>query len=352
MAKTTEGHIKKKQRKYVKEVFLYVKRIVKRDGKIVKFDPEKIVDAITKAGLATEEFKADRARALAEKVVERAKEKITARTPNVEQIQDIVEEVLMESSFKKTARAYIRYRQERSRVRDAKSDLMMIYNAATIEARNLLLSGAIGEINDAEFHFEFPIGFNPIASKEWRCSKPEEKGGPIGDIGSHCFYTLEYVLGSKIKKLQAVNLPKVTETAIEDGNIIRVTLENNLLVTVRLSFASRRGSFLSMVSAQGYEVYGSKGVLRTYGTLFQFSGHPDEKFIPRVELETFEPYKRIDVHIDQSKVQNIYSAVIKRHAQSIIDQKFLDGSDALHNMKVCNAAYLSVAANGQEVFVN
>ncbi|MDO5475188.1 MAG: anaerobic ribonucleoside triphosphate reductase [Candidatus Saccharibacteria bacterium] len=103
------------------------KRIVKRDGKIVKFDPEKIVEAISKAGLATEEFKAERAKAIAEKVLQRAEEKITARTPNVEQIQDIVEEVLMESSFKKTARAYIKYRQERSRVRDAKSDLMMVY---------------------------------------------------------------------------------------------------------------------------------------------------------------------------------------------------------------------------------
>lgn len=104
-----------------------LKRIVKRDGKIVKFDPEKITEAITKAGLATGEFKADRAKALTEKVLKRAEEKITARTPNVEQIQDIVEEVLMESSFKKTARSYIRYRQERSRVRDAKSDLMMVY---------------------------------------------------------------------------------------------------------------------------------------------------------------------------------------------------------------------------------
>ena len=103
------------------------KRIVKRDGKIVKFDPEKIVEAIAKAGLATEEFKASKAEALAEKVLKKAEEKITARTPNVEQIQDLVEEVLMESSYKKTARAYIRYRQERSRVRDAKSDLMMIY---------------------------------------------------------------------------------------------------------------------------------------------------------------------------------------------------------------------------------
>ena len=103
------------------------KRIVKRDGKIVKFDPEKITEAIAKAGLATEEFKYDRAKTLADKVLKRAEETITVRTPNVEQIQDIVEEVLMESSFKKTAREYIRYRQERSRRREAKSDLMMIY---------------------------------------------------------------------------------------------------------------------------------------------------------------------------------------------------------------------------------
>ena len=103
------------------------KRIVKRDGKIVKFDQEKIADAIAKAGLATGEFKYDRAKTLSDKVVKRAEEKITARTPNVEQIQDIVEEVLMESSFKRTAREYIQYRQERSRRREAKSDLMMIY---------------------------------------------------------------------------------------------------------------------------------------------------------------------------------------------------------------------------------
>ncbi len=103
------------------------KKIKKRDGKIVNFNPDKIADAIAKAGLQTEEFKADRARALADKVLKRAEETIKTRTPSVEQIQDIVEEVLMESSFKKTAREYIRFRQERSRIREAKSDLMNIY---------------------------------------------------------------------------------------------------------------------------------------------------------------------------------------------------------------------------------
>lgn len=103
------------------------KRIIKRDGKIVKFDPEKITNAISKAGLVTEEFKYDRAKALAEKVLKRAEEEIKERTPHVEQIQDIVEDVLMESSFKKTAKEYIQYRQERSRRREAKSELMNAY---------------------------------------------------------------------------------------------------------------------------------------------------------------------------------------------------------------------------------
>lgn len=108
------------------------KKIVKRDGKIVSFDPEKITEAIAKAGLSTEEFKHDRAKQLAEKTVKRAQETIKQRTPSVEQIQDIVEEVLMESAFKKTAKEYITYRQERNRVREAKSNLMNIYKTIAV----------------------------------------------------------------------------------------------------------------------------------------------------------------------------------------------------------------------------
>lgn len=103
------------------------KKIVKRDGKITNFNPEKITIALEKAGLATGEFKSDRAKALTEKVLKTAETAIKTRTPNVEQIQDVVEQVLLDSSFKKTAKAYITYRQERSRIRTAKSDLMMVY---------------------------------------------------------------------------------------------------------------------------------------------------------------------------------------------------------------------------------
>ncbi len=108
------------------------KKIVKRDGKVVNFEPEKIAEAIAKAGLVTEEFKRDRAKQLADKVVRRAEETIEQRVPSVEQIQDIVEQVLMESAFKRSAKEYITYRQERNRTREAKSNLMSIYKTIAI----------------------------------------------------------------------------------------------------------------------------------------------------------------------------------------------------------------------------
>ncbi|MBQ6393848.1 anaerobic ribonucleoside triphosphate reductase [Candidatus Saccharibacteria bacterium] len=108
------------------------KQIVTRDGKSATLNPDKITDAIAAAGATTGEFKYDRAKQLTDKVIKRAEETITARTPKVEQIQDIVEQVLMESSFKRTAKEYITYRQERSRIRDAKSNLMEAYKTISI----------------------------------------------------------------------------------------------------------------------------------------------------------------------------------------------------------------------------
>ena len=104
------------------------KSIRKRDGKVVSFKQDKITEAIAKAGAATGEFGYDRAVHISDKVIRVAQEEINSRIPNVEQIQDIVEKVIMESAFKRTAKAYIEYRAERSRVREAKTKLMQTYD--------------------------------------------------------------------------------------------------------------------------------------------------------------------------------------------------------------------------------
>ncbi|HOK56274.1 MAG TPA: ribonucleoside triphosphate reductase [bacterium] len=94
------------------------KKIVKRDGRIVDFDSTKITNAILKAGQATGEFGIDVAKKLTVKVLDLALEIIKDKIPTVEEIQDIVEEVLLLSPYKKTAKAYIIYREQHARIRE------------------------------------------------------------------------------------------------------------------------------------------------------------------------------------------------------------------------------------------
>ena len=93
--------------------------IRKRDGRCVDFDAAKITHALLKAGRATGEFSHDAARLLTIRVLN-VLEGLLARseTPSVEQVQDVVEDVLLTSSFKKTAKAYILYRDQHARIRE------------------------------------------------------------------------------------------------------------------------------------------------------------------------------------------------------------------------------------------
>ena len=92
--------------------------VIKRDGEKQAFDPEKIVVAITKAGVATGEFGSSEAHLLAEQVIKVLRHRFAdAVVPTIEQIQDVVEQVLISSNYYKTARSYIIYREQHERQR-------------------------------------------------------------------------------------------------------------------------------------------------------------------------------------------------------------------------------------------
>jgi anaerobic ribonucleoside-triphosphate reductase len=93
------------------------KKITKRDGRVVEFDSSKITYAIAKAGEATGEFKEKEARKLTLRVLTLAHELRPGPVPDVEQIQDIVERVLLDSPYYKTAKAYIIYREQHAQIR-------------------------------------------------------------------------------------------------------------------------------------------------------------------------------------------------------------------------------------------
>ncbi|MBS3809425.1 MAG: ribonucleoside triphosphate reductase [Desulfobacterales bacterium] len=92
--------------------------IKKRNGRVVQFDASKITSAIAKAGSATGEFDEQMAKKLMLRVLTLAHEMQLASPPEVEEIQDIVERVLIESPFHKSAKAYILYREQHAQIRN------------------------------------------------------------------------------------------------------------------------------------------------------------------------------------------------------------------------------------------
>ncbi|MDD5168393.1 MAG: ribonucleoside triphosphate reductase [Syntrophales bacterium] len=93
-------------------------KIRKRDGRLVKFNAEKITNAIAKAGAATGEFDHKVANRLTIRVLNLAEKLYGNKIIGVEEVQDIVEEVLLGSSYRHTAKSYIIYRDQHARLRE------------------------------------------------------------------------------------------------------------------------------------------------------------------------------------------------------------------------------------------
>ena len=92
-------------------------QIKKRDGRIAAFDSSKITNALIKAGDATGEFNGRDAKKMTMRVLTLARDLQLGPVPEVEDIQDIVERVLLDSPFYKTAKAYIIYREQHNQIR-------------------------------------------------------------------------------------------------------------------------------------------------------------------------------------------------------------------------------------------
>ncbi len=97
-----------------------IENVTKRDGTLAPFDSSKIYNAILKAGTTTKEFGDEESWLLTAQVLKVLKHKFSDVLPTIEQIQDVVEQVLISANYFATAKAYILYRDQRSRARQDK----------------------------------------------------------------------------------------------------------------------------------------------------------------------------------------------------------------------------------------
>lgn len=129
-----------------------VRKIRKRDGRIVNFDQNKITRAIEKSILAVKAKDRAMAKRLSRQVMRIVKQKFVGKIPGVEDIQDTVENVLIKNALTRVAKAYILYRQKRKEVREAKGifgiedDLKLPVNAVRILEKRYLLKDELGNL--------------------------------------------------------------------------------------------------------------------------------------------------------------------------------------------------------------
>ncbi len=113
-----------------------IQSIIKRDGRVVLYDQQKIAAAILKALEVSREGDAADAARIANDVQRELEGQFASESPNIEAIQDAVERQLMNHGFIAAAKAYILYRANRTRAREANTSLMRTINEiASIDAR-------------------------------------------------------------------------------------------------------------------------------------------------------------------------------------------------------------------------
>src|SRR3989338_2217718 len=112
-----------------------IEQVQKRSGEIVLFDKEKITSAIFKAAQSVGGTDGYQAKVITENVMNVLDQKYHTKIPSVEEIQDVIEKVLIETGHAKTAKAFILYRADREKARksvehgDPEVDAMFAYKS-------------------------------------------------------------------------------------------------------------------------------------------------------------------------------------------------------------------------------
>ncbi len=222
-------------------------------------------------------------------------------------------------------------------------DHMMRYNGHNRAARDYLREGKLGEIHDIDLHMEFLYGATEDEARSWRCHRPEELGGPLGDIGSHCLYMAEFLVDSRITEIACSYTPPSLALNVESGAVLRLKFANGASGSIRVAFDQRRGTERDTLNSLGYEVYAERGMLRGHCALHSFSGHGDES-VP-VRVEAIEEGTDVPRTLVPDACPNIYKAVVETHAKSILDASPMSGAEGLWNVDLILAAHRS-AQNG------
>ncbi len=273
-----------------------ITKIRKRDGRYVKFNETKITEAIQKAILAVEaEVTLNKIYKMTRDVVKKIEEETPeGRVPTVESVQDIVEKVLMASKLPEVAKAYILYREERSKARDRESRLMKTFQEIEHDKKtttNFLLKRG-------DFHFENPtksiLAYGREGAKEYNkmftIGSEYVKMHEDGDI---YIKEIEYY-ASSFNTLQ-INTKKFTESGVTSDNVLLNDCKTIDEYLVRLTY---------IITKAESDIYGGIQI-PDFDFLLAEAVRKNYKSIYLNNVNKFYKFNNLNLNLDEvSKVDN------------------------------------------------
>ena len=244
-----------------------ITKIRKRDGRYVKFNEDKITEAIQKAILAVD------AEVTLNKVYEMTKEVVKiveaetpeGRIPTVENVQDIVEKVLMNSKLTEVAKAYILYREERSKVREQKSKLMKTFQAIELDKKTVSNFLSRRDV----FHYENPtksiLAYGREGAKEYnKMFMVDNEYIKLHEEGDIFIKEIEYYTAS-LNTLQ-LDSAKCVENRTLKGNIIAKNLKtiDDYLMCLTYIIAKAEDDLYGGVSISDFDYLLAKAVEKNH----------------------------------------------------------------------------------------
>src|SRR5690554_3622696 len=295
-------------------------KIVKRDGRKEIFNTSKIYNAIEKAinSVGGDLSKLDK---LALEVVNSIEKKYTTTLPNVENIQDIVEEVLINNQMADVAKSYILYRRERSRIRDQKTRLMQTFKDITFsKAHESDLKRENANINS-----DTPMGamlkYGSEGAKEFNktfvLNPKHTKAHEAGEIHIHDLDFLTMTM-----TCCQIDLTKLFTNGFQTGHgSVREPQDIKTYAALAcIAIQSNQNDQHGGQSVAKFDYDLSQGVLKTYKRTFK-KNLKDILLFEEIELNVDEILTNLE---SDGIIPRLYNETINEHIKTLLPQDKAD----------------------------
>ena len=214
------------------------------------------------------------------------------------------------------------------------SGFMMRFHPYHQKMREIVQSGKLGQI--VSCRGQLTCWF-PEMPGNWRQRKATSGGGAIMDMGVHCVDLIQYITGSKAKKVASFLGTKTFSYEVDDSSSTLLELENGAYAYVDANF-----NIPDAAARCRLEVYGTRGSLLAEGTMSQTEGGRLEAILASDSLNYDAKQNRADVAPVNITAEfgNMYTKEIEAFGRSVLYGTEVDvpGSDALQVQRVIEAA--------------